>query len=73
MQQATIILNEDEAKALTQLIDIAIKAGGLQVAGAGVAIASKIGNAFKPTEPLSQENIEKIKDNAPVEEQHVEE
>ena len=48
-------LNDNEAQALTGLIDIAIKAGGLQVAEAGVALARKIAAAAqaKPTpEPV---------------------
>lgn len=42
-----IELNENEAQALTGLIDIAIKSGGLQVAEAGVALAIKIAAAAK--------------------------
>lgn len=35
----------DEAKALLQLIDMAVKTGGLNVAEAGVVLARKIDNA----------------------------
>ena len=46
----TIELNEQEANALLQLIDIAVKSGGLNVAQAGVILASKVSAASKPQE-----------------------
>lgn len=41
----TIELNEQEGQALLQLIDIAVKSGGLNVAQAGVVLAAKISEA----------------------------
>tara|TARA_Y100001963_G_C6581482_1_gene353642 strand:- start:108 stop:281 length:174 start_codon:yes stop_codon:yes gene_type:complete len=38
----TIDLTEQEAKILVQLLDVAVKAGGLQVAAPAASIASKI-------------------------------
>lgn len=38
----TIELNKEEANALLQLIDIAVKSGGIQVAKAGVILTEKI-------------------------------
>jgi len=38
----TIELTKEEANALLQLIDIAIKSGGIQVAKAGVVLSEKI-------------------------------
>lgn len=38
----TLTLKEEEKQALLQLIDLAVKAGGLQVAEASAAIAKKI-------------------------------
>jgi hypothetical protein len=38
----TIDLTEQEAKILIQLLDVAVKAGGLQVAAPAASIASKI-------------------------------
>jgi hypothetical protein len=38
-------LTDNEAQTLTGLIDLAIKAGGLQVAEAGVVLAGKIAQA----------------------------
>lgn len=35
-------LNENEANALLQLIDLAVKSGGMQVAKAGVVLSEKI-------------------------------
>lgn len=37
-----IELNDNEAKVLTGLLDIAVKAGGLQVAEAAIALAKKV-------------------------------
>lgn len=45
---APVVFNVEEAKALLQLIDIAIKSGGLNVAEAGVALAKKVNAAFEP-------------------------
>ena len=45
--EKSIKLNEQEAQALLQLIDIAIKQLGLNGASAGLALANKINQAFK--------------------------
>jgi len=41
----TIELNEQEGQALLQLIDLAVKSGGLNVAQAGFVLAAKISEA----------------------------
>lgn len=47
-----IELTKEEANALLQLIDIAIKSGGIQVAKAGVVLSEKIlSEASKQTNP----------------------
>ena len=46
-----IELNENEASALLQLIDIAVKAAGLSAAEAGVVLAKKIQTAAKDAAP----------------------
>lgn len=43
----TIELTEQEGQALLQLIDIAVKSGGLNVAQAGFVLAAKISEAAK--------------------------
>tara|TARA_R100001086_G_scaffold50135_1_gene22301 strand:- start:885 stop:1043 length:159 start_codon:yes stop_codon:yes gene_type:complete len=43
-------LSEQEQQTLLQLIDIAVKAGGLQVAEASAAIAKKIAQPEPPAE-----------------------
>lgn len=46
-KQMTIDLTKEEATALIQLIDIAVKAGGLQVANAALVLATKLDEAAK--------------------------
>lgn len=46
--QANVEFTNGEANALLQLIDIAIKSGGLNVAEAGFVIAKKVNAAFEP-------------------------
>ena len=53
----TIELTEQEQQALLQLIDLAVKAGGLQVAEASAGIAKKIASP-KPQEEGGQEDHE---------------
>lgn len=43
----TIELTEQEGQALLQLIDLAVKSGGLNVAQAGFVLAAKISEAAK--------------------------
>ena len=50
----TITLNDDEQKAALQLLDIAVKAGGLQVAGSALALAQKILSSA-PAQPQPKE------------------
>lgn len=42
MKEVIIKLSEQEAKVLTQLIDLAVKAGGINVAEAAVVLVKKI-------------------------------
>jgi hypothetical protein len=42
-----IEFTKEEASALVQLIDVAVKAGGLQVAAAALALVRKIDDAAK--------------------------
>lgn len=46
-----IELTQGEAQALMQLLDLAVKAGGMSVAQAALHIAAKIESAAKPAEP----------------------
>lgn len=43
----TIDLSKEEAMALVQLIDLAVKSGGIQVASAALAIMQKLDAAAK--------------------------
>ncbi len=47
----TLNFNAQELQALVQLLDIATKAGGLQVAGAALALSQKVTNAMQPVDP----------------------
>jgi len=49
-----IELTKEEANALLQLIDIAVKSGGIQVAKAGVVLSEKILAAASKQEGQSQ-------------------
>ena len=66
----TIEFTDGEISALLQLIDIAIKAGGLNVAEAGAVLAKKLGQPIGPQEvessPMFAEPAEL--ENAPEEE-----
>jgi len=44
--------NEQEVKALKGLIDIAIKAAGIQVAEAGVVLSKKLDNPITEIKPV---------------------
>jgi len=46
-----IELTEEKAKALVELLDVAIKAGGLQVAKAAVVLVDDIMAAVKESQP----------------------
>lgn len=56
MEEATIILTKKEAQALVNLIDIAVKTKGLEVAETGVYLFKKLEDGFKPKK---DESIEK--------------
>ncbi len=45
----------DEANALATLIDMAVKAGGIKVAGAASALMQKLEEAAKDVEPAQKE------------------
>lgn len=45
-----IEFTEQEASVTLQLIDLAVKSGGMNVAEAGVVISKKLQDAFKPKE-----------------------
>jgi hypothetical protein len=51
---------QEEAQATIQLIDLAVKSGGLQVAQAGVVISAKLQEAFKPKEEEKPEPKEVV-------------
>lgn len=46
----TLNLTNEEAQALAQLLDLAVKAGGLQAAQAAVPLFQKLQEAAKPQE-----------------------
>ena len=56
MNEITITLQENEANALLQIIDVAVKAQGLQIAEAGSFLATKIQDQAKSQSP--QEEVE---------------
>ena len=51
----TIELTDEEANALMQLLDIAVKAGGLKVAQAASVLAEKIGGQANPPPTVMSE------------------
>ena len=53
MNEIKISLQENEANVLVQLIDVAIKAQGLQVAEAGSFLATKIEEQMKRNAPAA--------------------
>jgi hypothetical protein len=50
-----IELNKEEANALVGLIDMAVKAGGLQVANAALVLMKKIDDAAKAADQKDRE------------------
>ena len=50
-QTKTVELNQQEANALLQIIDVAVKAQGMSAAEAGVHLTKKIQEAFSAEEP----------------------
>ena len=56
--EKTIALNEQEAQALLQLIDVAVKAQGMSAAEAGVHLSKKIHEAFaEEPQVVTQEEV----------------
>lgn len=49
-------LNDQEAQALLQLIDLAVKSAGMQAAGAGLALTQKINEAGKAAQAAEEVN-----------------
>ena len=54
MNEIQITLQENEANALLQLIDVAVKSQGLQVAEAGSFLATKIQEQAKAQLPVPE-------------------
>lgn len=50
-QTINVSLTKEEAQALLGLLDLAIKSGGLQVAGAGIRIAELVQTAASNSQP----------------------
>lgn len=55
MNEIKLTLQENEANALLQLIDVAVKSQGLQVAEAGSFLATKISEQAKAQIPQQEE------------------
>lgn len=61
MDSATVTFTKEEAQALLQIIDIAVKSAGLNVAEAATVLAKKIDAAFKTetsSTPVPTEEVE---------------
>lgn len=54
----TLQLNENQASVLLELIDIATKAGGLNVAEAAVFFSKAIGQQLQSSEEVAEEDEE---------------
>ena len=54
MKKGTIELNENEAAILIELLNIAVKAAGLQAAEAALIITKKVEAAFKEDQPKEE-------------------
>jgi len=63
MNSINITLQENEANVLLQLIDIAVKAQGLQVAEAGSFLATKIREQAQTQLPKPEEQEEEVKED----------
>ena len=51
----TLELTNEEAQTLVSLLDLAVKAGGLQAAQVAVPLFAKLKEAAKPAEEMSDE------------------
>lgn len=58
MKQITLTFNEKEAQVLAQLIDTAVKAGGINVAEAGVFFYKKIQAQLEAGDAIPNEGSE---------------
>ena len=58
MNEIKITLQENEANALLQIIDVAVKAQGLQIAEAGSFLATKIQEQAKSQLPQAEAEVE---------------
>ena len=63
MNSINITLQENEANVLLQLIDIAVKAQGLQVAEAGSFLATKIRQQAQSQLPQPEAQEEEVKED----------
>ena len=54
MKEGIIKLNENEASALIELLNIAVKAAGLQAAEAALVLTKKVEEAFKEDQPKEE-------------------
>lgn len=63
MNVATIELTEQEANALIQMMDAAVRHDGLTAAGAAAQLAVKIQRAFQPKEPEADDDRKKTDSN----------
>ena len=54
-------INNQEKNALIELINLAVKSGGLSVAEAGVILAKKIGDLKEEVNPSKAETIKPVK------------
>lgn len=59
MNEIKLSLQENEVNALLQLIDIAVKSRGLEIAEVGVIVANKIQDQAKEQLPPPEEETEK--------------
>tara|TARA_R110000824_G_scaffold264558_3_gene453422 strand:- start:1663 stop:1866 length:204 start_codon:yes stop_codon:yes gene_type:complete len=58
----SIEFTEQELQVLTQLLDIAVKAGGLQVAEAAATLARKISQEIEQTPQFAEPSIAPVED-----------
>ena len=54
-----LTINGQEKNALIELINLAVKSGGLQVAEAGVLLAKKIGDLKEEVKPVEEKPVKK--------------
>ena len=59
----SIEFTEQELQVLTQLLDIAVKAGGLNVAEAATVLAKKISQEIEQTPQFAEPSIAPVEDD----------